>query len=193
MIYLWFWVQSSSGVESPAHFIYPVVCLLSPFSTLPLSQVFNQLEKFFSPYMEPSRNIILPSKKLTYSNFISHQSKSTDLSDEEHVAFLYYWLSHYFFCTKSLQVTKGYFNLACLLHKGYLVCLSKLFLVSLYDSMGQVATALRSACWSISQFWCCDCNWYLGPWFLLFGCEDVIKKLQNMDAAWFWELMQDLI
>jgi hypothetical protein len=43
-------------------------------------------------------------KTLTFSGFIEdhHDTKSAEVSDEEHIAFLTYWLSHFVFCTGSL-------------------------------------------------------------------------------------------
>lgn len=52
--------------------------------------------EIFSPLIEPDCKIFLPPSKLIYSKFISLQSKSKDVSDGEHVVFLYYLFSHYF-------------------------------------------------------------------------------------------------
>jgi len=41
-----------------------------------------------------------------------HKPHDETVSDDEHIAFLTYWLSMYVFCTRSIQVAKHYRTLA---------------------------------------------------------------------------------
>lgn len=63
--------------------------------------------------------------------------------DTKHTIFLALWLSHYIFCSKSLQVAKKYLILANQLHAGLNVCLSEMILANLYESLGEGVTALK--------------------------------------------------
>jgi len=49
----------------------------------------------------------------------------------------------YIFCTRSIQVSKGYKTLAIQLHEGRDICLSKLILGSLYESLNQAVTSIK--------------------------------------------------
>ena len=82
----------------------------------------------------------------TYSTHITHyHDKDTDIvSDVEHIAFLSLWLSHFVFCSKSLQVTKKYLTLANQLHVGRDVCLREMILESLYESLSDGVTQLKN-------------------------------------------------
>jgi len=84
-------------------------------------------------------------KRLAYGIFIKehHNTESAEVTDEEHVAFLTYWLSMYIFCTRSIQVAKGYKTLAIQLHEGRNVCLSKLISGSLYESLNQAVISIK--------------------------------------------------
>ena len=83
--------------------------------------------------------------RLTYGNFIKDQriTTSVEVSDKEHIAFLTYWLSMYIFCSRSIQVPKGFKTLAIQLHEGRDICLSKLILGSLYENLNQAMTSIK--------------------------------------------------
>lgn len=70
---------------------------------------------------------------VAYGTFINkYFNKSTiEVSDEEHIAYLAFWLSHYDFCTRSLQIEKQYVTLAIQLHEGHLFSLGRLLLRNL--------------------------------------------------------------
>lgn len=68
----------------------------------------------------------------------------SQILDEEHIAFLTFLLSIYVFCTRSIQVAKHYRILPFELHKGKQVCLRKLLLGYLYESLNQGATEMRN-------------------------------------------------
>jgi len=65
-------------------------------------------------------NITFYFKRATFDNYITdhHNTKTKDVSDEEHVSFLTLWLSMYVFCMRSIQVAKHYITLAYQLHEG---------------------------------------------------------------------------
>ncbi|KAK2382058.1 serine/threonine-protein phosphatase 7 long form protein [Trifolium repens] len=84
-------------------------------------------------------------KTFSYSKYIEtfHDLSSVEVSHEEHIAFLTYWLSHFVFCTGSLQVVKRLVPLAIMLHQGQDVALGRLILACLYDSLGQANDMLK--------------------------------------------------
>jgi len=49
-------------------------------------------------------------KRASYTNFIydHYETRTGEVSDQEHVDFLTFWLSHFVFCTSSLQVAKKF-------------------------------------------------------------------------------------
>ncbi|QHO33321.1 uncharacterized protein DS421_9g257270 [Arachis hypogaea] len=85
-------------------------------------------------------------QKNSYSDFISHHMGHRDdpVTDEESVAFLYYWLNAIIFCSKSVQMQKLFLPLVALLHEGYKFNLAKLILGNLYDKLGHLVDCLRN-------------------------------------------------
>jgi hypothetical protein len=59
-------------------------------------------------------------KEKTFQKYIleNHRAGEEEVSDIEHIAFLTLWLSHYVFCSKSLQVAKKFIPMAIQLHLG---------------------------------------------------------------------------
>jgi len=84
-------------------------------------------------------------KRFAYVIFIKehHNTESSEVTDEKHVAFLTYWLSMYIFCSRPIQVAKGYKALAIQLHEGRDACLRKLILGSLYENLNQSVVSLK--------------------------------------------------
>ncbi|KAK2414651.1 serine/threonine-protein phosphatase 7 long form protein [Trifolium repens] len=84
-------------------------------------------------------------KVLSFSGFLKtfHDTSDEDVSLDEHIAFLTYWLSHFVLCTSSLQVVKRLVPLAIMLHQGLDVALGRFILASLYDSLGQASDMLK--------------------------------------------------
>lgn len=83
--------------------------------------------------------------RLAYDNFIidQHVTTSVEVTDKEHIAFLTYWLSMYIFCSRSIQVPKGFKTLAIQLHEGRDICLSTLILGSLYENLNQAVSSIK--------------------------------------------------
>ncbi|KAL5191633.1 hypothetical protein HKD37_04G010884 [Glycine soja] len=94
-----------------------------------------------------SDNIKLVYKENTFSKYIAEHKGSVEeeVSDEEHVAFLTLWLSHYVFCTKSLQVAKRFIPMALQIHEGQNFGFGRLLLAVLYESLGEACNDLKKS------------------------------------------------
>ncbi|GAU38048.1 hypothetical protein TSUD_146060 [Trifolium subterraneum] len=137
---LHFWERSTCtfhfkmGMMTPTLFDIAIIIGLWP-----IGLTFNP--KYDSP--EFSSNY----ENKTFSNFISnhHDIKRDEVSDEEHIAFLTYWLSHFIFYTESLHVVKRLVPMAIQIHEGKDFAFGKLILATLYDSLGKGSDALKKA------------------------------------------------
>jgi hypothetical protein len=92
-----------------------------------------------------SPNIVFDPKEKTFQKYIqeNHEVGDYEVSDVEHVAFLTLWLSHYIFCSKSLQVAKKFIPMAIQLHEGQQFGLGRLILGCLYESMQTLSVNLK--------------------------------------------------
>ncbi|KAJ1401625.1 hypothetical protein SESBI_28640 [Sesbania bispinosa] len=74
----------------------------------------------YLPTSQPSMTITYEDGKLTYKGFIgnNHDKQSDSVSDEEHMTFLWLWLSSFVFCLRSLQCPRSLLPLANMLHEG---------------------------------------------------------------------------
>lgn len=83
--------------------------------------------------------------KATCGHYIRDHYKPDDkeVSGNEHIAILTYWLFMYVFCTRSNHVAKHYRTLAYQLHEGKKICLSKLILGSLYECLNDGVANMR--------------------------------------------------
>ncbi|RYR03375.1 hypothetical protein Ahy_B06g082286 [Arachis hypogaea] len=81
----------------------------------------------------------------TYQSFILNNRGQDEapVSDNEHIAFLLYWLSGVVFCTQSIQVEVTYLPLAIMLAEGRKLCLAKLFLTRLYLTLDWITDLMR--------------------------------------------------
>jgi hypothetical protein len=78
--------------------------------------------------------------------FAENQGKEGEkVSHEEHVAFLTLWLSHYIFCSKSLQVARMFIPMAQQIHEGRRFGLGRLLLATLYEAMGTASDAIKAS------------------------------------------------
>ncbi|RYR35081.1 hypothetical protein Ahy_A10g050209 [Arachis hypogaea] len=64
-------------------------------------------------------------------------AEGTEVTDDEHVAFLFYWLNAILFCSRSVQMSKFFLPLATLLHEGKVLNLAKLLLGHILEELGQ--------------------------------------------------------
>lgn len=67
------------------------------------------------------------------------------ISDEEHIAFFLLWLCYSFLCNMSCCIGINYIPLANLLHGGKEVCLNKILLSSLYESLGDIYKSIKDS------------------------------------------------
>jgi hypothetical protein len=84
-----------------------------------------------------TQSIVFDPKEKTFHKYIqeNHKVGEEEVSDIEHIAFLTLWLSHYIFCSKSLQVAKKFIHMAIQLHLGQQFGFGRLILGCLYESM----------------------------------------------------------
>jgi len=68
--------------------------------------------------------------------FDYYKADSGEVSDQEHIAFVTFWFSHFVFCTSSLQVTKKFIAKAIQLDEGQKFYLIRLILGNLFQSLG---------------------------------------------------------
>jgi hypothetical protein len=105
-------------------------------------------------------NIEFNYKEKTFQKYIleNNQTGEEEVSDIEHIAFLTLWLSHYVFCSKSLQVAKKFIPIAIQLHLGRQFGLGRLILACLYESMQSLSANLKktgdgTCCLAAGPFW----------------------------------------
>jgi hypothetical protein len=86
-------------------------------------------------------------KENTFSKYIAENigKEGEEVSVEEHVAFLTLWLSHFVFCSKSLQVARMFIPLAQQINEGRLFSLGRLLLATLYEAMGNASDAIKAS------------------------------------------------
>ncbi|RYR58554.1 hypothetical protein Ahy_A05g024378 [Arachis hypogaea] len=81
----------------------------------------------------------------SYSDFIGHNmgAEGKKITENEHVAFLFYWLNTILFYSRSVQMSKLYLPLPALLHEGKVLNLAKLLLGHIFEELGQFVCDLR--------------------------------------------------
>ena len=82
----------------------------------------------------------------TYSTFISNSMDRAEdpVTDKEHIAFLFYWLNAIIFYSQSIQMKANtYLPLVAFLIEGRLLCLAKLLLSQLFDTLDWVIDGMR--------------------------------------------------
>ena len=135
---LHFWNPSNSSLHLKCGMLTPTILDVASLTGLkPTGQSFD-------PDSHDSE-ISFDFTRLAYGNFIKdqHVTTSAEVSDKEHIAFLTYWLSMYIFCSRFIQVPKGFKILVIQLHEGRNICLSKLILGSLCENLNQAVTSIK--------------------------------------------------
>ncbi|MCI23911.1 hypothetical protein A2U01_0045094, partial [Trifolium medium] len=114
---------------------------------------------------QSSKNISLNITKDAYSKYVAEQQgqEGEEVSDVEHVAFLTLWLSHFIFCSKSLQVAKKFVPMATQIHEGCQFGLGRLILACLYEALGSASDELKKSK-DGSTFLCYGPLWLLQLW-----------------------------
>lgn len=81
----------------------------------------------------------------SFRNYIEgHHEDHEKVSDYKHIAFLTLWLSHFVFCSSSLQMVKKFIAFPTQVHEGRNIYHSKLILAYRYESLGLVYFGLKS-------------------------------------------------
>ncbi|XP_058726972.1 uncharacterized protein LOC131598377 [Vicia villosa] len=134
---LFFWEGSTNTFHTGCGMITPTLLDVAAITGLkPAGPVFNHVDV----EVVPVKFDVGETKNPKFNNFLTHHHKDTpDISDEEHVAFLTYWLSRCIFCSRYMQVAKQFVYLASHLHNGEGVALRQLILANLYMSLTNVA------------------------------------------------------
>lgn len=137
---LYFWDNIHYTFHLPCGMVTPTI-----FNIVTITWI-NPTENTYDPDVEYDYSIAFSTSRAAYSTHISHyHDKETDtVFDVEHITFLPLWLSHCVFGSKSLQVANKYLTLENQLHSGHYVCLSKMILASLYESLSDNITQLKN-------------------------------------------------
>ncbi|GAU48420.1 hypothetical protein TSUD_405500 [Trifolium subterraneum] len=136
---LHFWDSSTSTFQFKAGMLTPTLLDVAAITGLrPTGPSFDPT------YASSTHNFAYTAK--TYSKYIQEQyvTKSAEVTDHEHIAFLTYWLSQFIFCTGSLQVVTRLIPLAIQIHEGRNFSFGKLLLASLYHSLIDGSDNLKS-------------------------------------------------
>ncbi|RYQ83290.1 hypothetical protein Ahy_B10g101946 [Arachis hypogaea] len=133
-----FWNRTTNNFHLPCGMIGMSLLDVAAIIGLPIS-----LPDFTSD-MQPKHQYNIASNT-SYSDFIAHHmgAEGTAVTDDEHVAFLFYWLNAIVFCSQSVQMSKFFLPLAALLHEGNNFNLVKLFLGHVFEELGQFVNCLR--------------------------------------------------
>jgi len=135
-----FWDRLTNTFHTPYGMLTPTLFDLAAITGLkPSGVTFRPDIKLKKVEIRPKMDV------MTYNTWLSRNNKETgEVSNEEHIAFLMYWLSTYVFCSKSLQIPRATLTLAQLINEGERVCLSKILLGSLYKNLSETVDSLRS-------------------------------------------------
>ncbi|MCH98819.1 hypothetical protein A2U01_0019827, partial [Trifolium medium] len=112
-----------------------------------------------------NKKISLVINKEAYSKYVAEQQgqEGDEVTDVEHVAFLTLWLSHFVFCSKSLQVAKRFVPMAIQIQEGCQFGLGRLILACLYEAIGSASDELKKSK-DGSMFLCYGPLWLLQLW-----------------------------
>lgn len=137
---LYFWDSTHYTFHLPCGMATPTLFDLAVITGL------KPIGHTYDPEIDAMDTIAFSTTRAAYSMHIAHyHDKDTDVvSDVEHIAFLALWLSHFIFCSKSLQVAKKYLTLENQLHVGHDICLSEMILASLYESLSDGVAQLKN-------------------------------------------------
>ncbi|RYQ96530.1 hypothetical protein Ahy_B08g092315 [Arachis hypogaea] len=133
-----FWYRTTNNFHLPCGMIGMSLLDVAAITGLPINS------PDCTPDMQSKNqyNIVF---NTSYSEFIAHNmgEDGTEITDSEHVAFLFYWLNAILFCSRSVQMSKLFLPLAALLHEGKALNLAKLLLGHIFEKLGQFVCDLR--------------------------------------------------
>lgn len=102
MAFLYFWKGATNTFQFPCGMLTPTLFDVTAIIGL------RPTREIFDPNECDEDAIGFNNSRASFKNFITdyHDTKTTLVSDKEHVAFLELWLSRYGFCCKSIKVEK---------------------------------------------------------------------------------------
>jgi hypothetical protein len=132
-----FYEKSTNTFQFPCGMMTPTLLDVSALTGLrPLGETFDPANT--------SENIDFDYDDLSFTKYIAkHHKDKGEVSNIEHVAFLTLWLSHYVFCSRSLQIAKMFVPMAIQIHEGRPFSLGKLILAVLYESIGAACDEIK--------------------------------------------------
>ncbi|RYR09977.1 hypothetical protein Ahy_B05g078422 [Arachis hypogaea] len=138
---LYFWDETSHTFHTPYGMITPTLLDVAAITGLPPLG-----EEILTTTRSTTRvEYAIDISSTTYQSFILN-NKGQDgepVFDNEHIAFLLYWLSGIIFCARSIQVEVTYLPSAIMLAEGKRLCLAKLFLTRLYLTLDWITALMR--------------------------------------------------
>ncbi|RYQ95035.1 hypothetical protein Ahy_B08g090013 [Arachis hypogaea] len=133
-----FWNRTTNNFHLPCEMIGMSLLDVAAITGLPINS------PDYTPDMQSKHqyNVVF---NTSYSEFIAHNmgEDGTEITDSEHVAFLFYWLNVTLFCSRSVQISKLFLPLATLLHEGKALNLAKLLLGHIFEELGRFVCDLR--------------------------------------------------
>jgi hypothetical protein len=135
-----FWESSTNTFQLPCGMLTPTLFDIAAITGLrPTGQVFD-------PTKIKNPRDFFDFQKTGLNSFLAeNMATGPEVSDKEHIAFLTYWLNFFVFCPSSLQITVSCSNLAIQLHQGKDICLAKLILAILYDSLHSASFYIKAS------------------------------------------------
>lgn len=130
LVELHFWEGSTNTFQHCYRMLTPTL-----FDVVAITSV-QPTGEVFDPFVDTKNIIQFNLKRASLTNFIAdHYDEPTiEVSNKEHVAFLSLWLTHFIFCSSSLQVAKSFVILANQLHIGKNLSLNQLMFLSIKGS-----------------------------------------------------------
>ncbi|RYR34076.1 hypothetical protein Ahy_A10g048793 [Arachis hypogaea] len=138
---LYFWDETSHTFHTPYGMITPTLLDVAAITGLsPLGE-----EILTTTRSTTGVKYAIDISSTTYQSFILNNrgQDGEPVSDNEHIAFLLYWLSGVIFCARNIQVEIAYVPLAVMLAEGKKLCLAKLFLARLYLTLDWITAHMR--------------------------------------------------
>ncbi|XP_058185682.1 uncharacterized protein LOC131302908 [Rhododendron vialii] len=127
-----FWLVTTNSFHFKVGLMSPILQDLAFLTGLhPHGTEANYFLSQKTPYFEYK-------EPLSLAPFINHYAKKGPVENNEHVAFLLYWLNKFIFCVSANRVTKNFIDLACALASGQKLALGPLVLAHLYRGMKEL-------------------------------------------------------
>ncbi|XP_058753057.1 uncharacterized protein LOC131626238 [Vicia villosa] len=158
LVSIFFWEGSTNTFYFPCGMMTPTLFDMDSITGLsPLGEIFN-------PTLPTEMEFNFGNATITKYILEHHIKDSTKVYNEEHLAFLTYWLSYYLFCHGSLQIAKSYTPMAIQIHEGRKISLGKLLLVYLYQNLGLAFLRLKHLHETTKQLSLSGPYWLLQHW-----------------------------